>query len=244
MAEALAQTIGYVNRARAFMPPGTVGAVHHALRRRQRAGRLPGLLQRQPQPRRDSGSRANRVRPQFATLPGVTAPPPFGGSQRTIVIRVDPGPPALVRHVARRSDHGGHDGQRDHARRAACNIGDETRISPMNSVVTTSTTCSSCRSAPAPGRRSRSATSARSSDSTDIPTAYALVNGRRAVYIPVTKRPNASTLSVVSEVKANLGRVPGAGARRYQGDATSWISRVNVSASLQRCCRRRRSARC
>ena len=29
------------------------------------------------------------------------------------------------------------------------------------------------------------------SDSTDIPTAYALVNGRRAVYIPVTKRPDA-----------------------------------------------------
>jgi amidohydrolase len=27
----------------------------------------------------------------------------------------------------------------------------------------------------------------------DIPTAYALVNGRRAVYIPVTKRPNASS---------------------------------------------------
>jgi multidrug efflux pump subunit AcrB len=44
------------------------------------------------------------------------------------------------------------------------------------------------------------------SDSTDIPTAYALVNGRRAVYIPVTKRPSASTLTVVSEVKANLGR--------------------------------------
>ena len=33
----------------------------------------------------------NRVRPQFAaTLPGLTSPPPFGGSQRTIVIRVDP----------------------------------------------------------------------------------------------------------------------------------------------------------
>src|SRR5207248_7665990 len=44
------------------------------------------------------------------------------------------------------------------------------------------------------------------SDSTDIPTAYALVNGRRAVYIPVTKRPDASTLTVVSAVKANLGR--------------------------------------
>src|SRR5271165_5237564 len=31
-----------------------------------------------------------RVRPMFASLPGVSAPPPFGGNQRTIVIRVDP----------------------------------------------------------------------------------------------------------------------------------------------------------
>ena len=37
MAEALAQTIGYVNRARAFMPPGHGRPVHHALRRRHRA---------------------------------------------------------------------------------------------------------------------------------------------------------------------------------------------------------------
>src|SRR5207244_7378729 len=32
----------------------------------------------------------NRVRPAFATLPGVSAPPPFGASQRSVVIRVDP----------------------------------------------------------------------------------------------------------------------------------------------------------
>ena len=31
-----------------------------------------------------------RVRPMFATLPGVSAPPPFGGNQRTIVLHVDP----------------------------------------------------------------------------------------------------------------------------------------------------------
>src|SRR6516164_11667907 len=31
-----------------------------------------------------------RVRPMFATLPGVSAPPPFGASQRTVVIHVDP----------------------------------------------------------------------------------------------------------------------------------------------------------
>ena len=32
----------------------------------------------------------NRVRPAFATLPGVSSPPPFGGNQRTIVLSVDP----------------------------------------------------------------------------------------------------------------------------------------------------------
>ena len=68
------------------------------------------------------------------------------------------------------------------------------------------------------------------SDSTDIPTAYALVNGRRTVYIPVTKRPDASTLDVVSEVKANLGAVPGAGARRHQGRATSSTNRATWPA--------------
>jgi multidrug efflux pump subunit AcrB len=44
-------------------------------------------------------------------------------------------------------------------------------------------------------------------DSTDIPTGYALVNGKRAVYILVTKRADASTLDVVREVKANLPRM-------------------------------------
>ena len=41
-------------------------------------------------------------------------------------------------------------------------------------------------------------------DASDIPTGYALVNGRRAVYILVTKRADASTLSVVNNVKKAL----------------------------------------
>src|SRR5690349_6962519 len=41
-------------------------------------------------------------------------------------------------------------------------------------------------------------------DTTDIPTSFALVNGRRAVYMLVTKRADASTLSVVNAVKAAL----------------------------------------
>src|SRR5207247_10333142 len=42
---------------------------------------------------------------------------------------------------------------------------------------------------------------------TDIITAYAHVNGRRTVYIPVTKRADASTLAVINRVKAELQRM-------------------------------------
>ena len=112
------------------------------------------------------------------------------------------------------------------------NIGDETRISPMNAVVSNINDLLELpiRTGAGPPISIRDIGSV--SDSTDIPTAYALVNGRRAVYIPVTKRPNASTLDVVSEVKANLGRfqalVPDDIKVTYELDQSR-----SVSASLQ-----------
>src|SRR6476646_11447327 len=90
MSQAMAEVVGYVNRARAFMPPGAVppfimrydaGSVPVAQLVFSSTTRSPGEMQ---------DIALNRVRPIFATLPGVSAPPPFGGSQRTIVVRVDP----------------------------------------------------------------------------------------------------------------------------------------------------------
>src|SRR3954470_8613538 len=90
MAQAMGETIGYANRARAFMPPGTVapfitrfdaGSVAVGQLVFSSATHTQGELQ---------DFAINRVRPLFATLPGVSAPPPFGGSQRTIVITLDP----------------------------------------------------------------------------------------------------------------------------------------------------------
>ena len=43
-------------------------------------------------------------------------------------------------------------------------------------------------------------------DSSDILAGYALLNGHRTVYIPVTKRPDASTLTVVNEVRQSIPR--------------------------------------
>ena len=55
MAQAMAETVGYVNRSRAFMPPGHRQPVHHAVRHRQRAGRLPGAVERDEDDRPDPG---------------------------------------------------------------------------------------------------------------------------------------------------------------------------------------------
>jgi multidrug efflux pump subunit AcrB len=205
MAEAMAQVIGYVNRARAFMPPGTVGPFVM----RFDAGTVPvGYLVFSSESRslgEIQDLALNRVRPQFATLDGLTSPPPFGGSQRTIVIRVDPdrlrsygmAPEEVVRAVSSGNVI---------MPSGSVNIGDLTRISPMDSVVSNINDLLELpiRTGAGPTVFMRDVGSV--SDSTDIPTAYALVNGRRAVYIPVTKRPSASTLAVVDEVKTNLGR--------------------------------------
>ena len=216
MAEALAQTIGYVNRARAFMPPGTVGPFIM----RFDAGTVPvGYLVFTSESRslgEIQDLALNRVRPQFATLPGLTSPPPFGGSQRTIVIRVDPdrlrsygmSPDEVIRAVTAGNVI---------MPSGSVNIGDETRISPMNSVVGTINDLLELpiRTGAGPPVSIRDVGSV--SDSTDIPTAYALVNGRRAVYIPVTKRPDASTLTVVQRGEGESRALPGARARRHHG---------------------------
>jgi multidrug efflux pump subunit AcrB len=231
MAEAMAEVISYVNRARAFMPPGTVGPFVM----RFDAGTVPVGYLVFASDTRSLGEiqdlALNRVRPQFATLEGLTSPPPFGGSQRTIVIRLDPdrlrsygmAPEEVIRALSTGNLI---------MPAGSVNIGDVTRISPVNSVVSNIDDLLELpiRTGAGPTVFMRDIGSV--SDSTDTPTAYALVNGRRAVYIPVTKRPSASTLAVVSEVKANLGRfqalVPDDIRVTYELDQSG-----NVSGALQ-----------
>src|SRR5262250_112605 len=90
MSQALAQTVSYVERSRAFIPPGTVAPFVV----RYDAGSVPvGQLVFSSETRgvgEIQDLALFRVRPLFATLPGVSAPPPYGGNQRTIVIRVNP----------------------------------------------------------------------------------------------------------------------------------------------------------
>ena len=207
MSRALAETVGYVNRARSFMPPGAVPPFIV----RYDAGSVPvgQLVFSSPtlSPGEMQDIALNRVRPIFATLAGVSAPPPFGGNQRTIVIRIDPqklrqyqiSPEEVVRVVTRASTvlPSGNVRTGDLIRIAATNATLGANIQEMLDAPVR------LGSGPAVYLRDIGTIN----DSTDIVVGYAHVNGRRTVYIPVTKRADASTLDVIGRVKANLPRM-------------------------------------
>src|SRR5262249_38888880 len=188
MSQAMAEVVGYVNRARAFMPTGAVppfimrydaGSVPIAQLVFSSDTRTPGEMQ---------DVALNRVRPIFATLPGVSAPPPFGGSQRTIVVRVDPerlrqyglSPEEVVTAVNRSSTVVPWGNVR---------TGDLIRIASTNA--TLGGNIQELLDAPL---RVGSGTTiylrdvGTITDTTDVIVGYAHVNGKRTVYIPVTKR--------------------------------------------------------
>ncbi len=204
MASAMGETMGYVTRARAFMPAGTVppfitrfdtGSVAVAQLIFSSPSRTQGDLQ---------DIALNRVRPLFATLEGVSAPPPFGGAQRTIVITLNPdklqqyriSPEEAIAAVNRATliqpSGDMRTGKLDRIARTNATLGGnlpellDTPIRPGSGTTVFLRDIGTIE------------------NGTDIVTAYAHVNGKRTVYIPVTKRPDASTLAVINRVKAAI----------------------------------------
>ena len=205
MSQAMAQTVGYVDRARAFMPPGTVSPFIM----RFDAGSVPvGYLVFSSETKSVAEIQdlaLNRVRPLFATLPGVSAPPPFGGAARSIVISVDP---ERLRAYRMSPDEVVQAVNTGNTIVPAGNVrtGDVLRLAPINSVVTNIKDLQDLPIRTGAGPTVFLRDIGRVDDASDIITGYAEVNGRRTVYIPVTKRADASTLSVVNAVKASLGQ--------------------------------------
>jgi multidrug efflux pump subunit AcrB len=206
MAQAMAETINYVNRSRAFMPPGTVSPFVM----RFDTGSVPvGYLVLKSETKTIAEIQDQalfKVRPMFASLPGVSAPPPFGGSQRTVVVRVDPNrlrayqvsPEEVIAAITAGNTI---------SPSGNVHIGDQYPIVPVNSIVPRIDDLGSIpiRNGVTPAVYLRDIGTV--ADSMDLPTGYALVNGRRAVYILVTKRADASTLDVVRNVKEALPKM-------------------------------------
>lgn len=203
MSQAMAETVGYVERSRAFMPPGTVAPFIV----RFDAGSVPVGNLVFTSKTRTLGEIQDlalyKVRPMFASLPGVSAPPPMGGNQRTIVVHVNTNklqsyhlsPDQVVQAIATGNSI---------TPSGIVRIGTKALITPNNGVVSEIKTMEDIPIDAQSGATIYVRDIGWVEDSSDILTEYVLINGKRAIYIPVTKRSDASTWSVVQEVKRAL----------------------------------------
>lgn len=203
MSQAMAEVVGYVNRARAFMPPGTVPPFIT----RFDAGSVPVGQLVFTSETRSLGEIQDlalfKVRPMFATLQGVSAPPPFGGNQKTVIVKVDPdkvrdynlSPDDIVQSLVKANTI---------TPAGNIRVGGETLITSLNTVVENVKELENVPLKTGAGPAIYIRDIASVDIGSDVTTSYALVNGKRSVYIPVTKRSDASTWDVVKRVKAAL----------------------------------------
>ena len=146
-----------------------------------------------------------RVRPMLATLPGVSAPPPSGGKVRMIVAYLDPD--RLRAHnlsaedVAVALSKGNTTLASGNVR-----VGDTTAIATTNAMVADPKELEQLPLRPGVGAVRLGDVGA-IEDGSDIVYNVALLDGRRTVYMPITKHADASTLDVIDAVKGALPRM-------------------------------------
>ncbi|MBN8838458.1 MAG: efflux RND transporter permease subunit [Sphingobacteriia bacterium] len=227
MAAAMAEVISYVNRARSFMPPGTLPPFVM----RYDAGSVPiGQLVFRSETKSLNEIQdlaLFKVRPMFAALSGVSAPPPFGGNQKTIVIKADP---ERLRSYNLTADEVVVAIAKNNTILPAGNIraADKTIITPSNSVVDDFKELENIAIKNVDGTAVFVRDVANVVNGADVATGYALVNGKRTVYIPVTKRADASTWDVVQSIKKALpdmqAAIPDDIKVSYEFDQSGYVS--------------------
>jgi len=203
MAEASAQVALQVNRTAAFFPPGALPPQVV----RFDASSLPVgelVFSSKTRPLKEIFDLAlTRVRPLFATVPGLSAPPPFGSNARSVLINVNPEKLRMYNLSA------------DEVVQA---IAQNNAITPSGNLRVDSTMYVTSINSLEPKVqhfedipvKSNGATSiyvrdvAKVADGADITVDYALVNGKRSVYIPVVKTADASTWEVVQTLRQRI----------------------------------------
>jgi multidrug efflux pump subunit AcrB len=205
MAQAAAEVTGYTNRAQAGFPQGS----QPPFILRFDASTLPvGQLVL------SSPTRTNKelvdfalvyVRSSFTSVPGLVAPAPFGGNQRTIVIKVDP--ELLRAHnltpdqiVAAMRDNN------QNSPAGNVRIGDINYITPANTTIKKAEEFGDIPLFKNGVQTVFLHDVATVEDGADITSGYALVNGKRSVYLPITKSASASTWDVVQNLKKAIPR--------------------------------------
>src|SRR5476651_1753677 len=205
MAQAAAEVTAYTNRAQASFPPGS----QPPFILRFDASTLPvGQLVL------SSATRSNNelldmanvyIRSSFTSIPGLVAPAPFGGNVRTVVIKVNPD---LLRSHNLTADQIVAALRDNNQNTPAGNvrIGDYNYLTPANTSIKEIKDFGNI-----PLFKNGIQTVflhdvATVEDGADISTSYALVNGKRSIYLPITKSADASTWDVVQNLKKNIPR--------------------------------------
>lgn len=233
MAQAAAEVTAYTNRAQAIFPPGS----QPPFIIRFDASTLPVGQLVLSSPTRSNNELMDManvyVRSQFTSVPGLVSPAPFGGNTRTVLIKADP---ELMRAHNLTADQIVTALRDNNQNTPAGNV----RIGDYNYLTPANTTIKAIKDfGDIPLYRNGVQTVflhdvATVEDGADITTSYALVNGKRSVYLPITKSADASTWEVVQNLKKALphfqGLLPPDVKLSYEFDQSVYV--INAVKSL------------
>ncbi len=203
MAEASAQVALQVNRAMKFFPPGALPPQVI----RFDASSLPVgqlVLSSPDKSLKDIYDLATtRVRPMFSTINGLSAPPPFGSNVRTVLIDVNPD---KLRSFGISTDEMISILSKSNvmAPSGYLRIGNTMFVTTMNSLEKTVNDFSEIPVTVKNGQIIFVKDFATVKDGADMTVDYALINGKRSVYLPVVKTADASTWDVVQSLKKKI----------------------------------------
>lgn len=202
MSAAMGQVVAWSNRALAMAPPGTQPAM--VLRLDPGSVPVGYLVMKSKKTSLSvlSDLALNRLRPMIQTeVPGTAAIPPFGPNARSILINVDLdrlrarnlSPNAVVQALKNGNAivPGGNLYVRDQMPMVATNVTVPV-IEGLGSIPVEA------------GRNIYIRDVATIEDGADISFGYALVNGRKSLFIPIVKKDTASTLEVADRIHASL----------------------------------------
>ncbi len=206
MAQAAAEVSALANRIQSSFPPGS----QPPFIIRFDASSLPVgqlVLSSKTKSNNELQDLANvYVRASFTSIPGLLSPPPFGGSPRTIEVNVDPA--QLRAHnltVDQIVDAIRINNQT--APSGNVRIGDKNYLTPTNNTIRNVSDFAKIPLFKGGVSNLFLGDVAQVKDGADITAGYALVNGKRSVYVSIAKAGDASTWDIVQRLKAELPKI-------------------------------------
>lgn len=229
MAQAAGEVSTFTSRAMGFLPPGAVPPMVV----RFDGSSLPvGQLVFESEQRSVNELQTlavTKVRPMFTEIPGITSPAPFGGNIRSIVVNINPeamqanglSPEEITLAISKNSLPSPAGNIR---------IGEENLMAPINSIAKGTEEFMNTPIKTNANRTVYIRDVATVLDAADQTVGYALVNGKRSVYLPIVKKSDASTLDAVQNLKAAIPKLkeqlPEDVDVRYEFDQSTYIERA------------------